>query len=122
MKAEIKIVRVRDFLKTKASGELNLKEAKKLLAEIAELNETSDFHEILVDVRQTTAGLTLSDTYEIVSELGKYRNAFRKKVAILLGPNNDMDKARFLEMCAQNRGYLVNVFDDFEKAVRWMMK
>jgi hypothetical protein len=122
MKVEIKIVKARDFLKTKASGELNLKETKKLLAQIAELHEKSDFHEILVDVRQTTAGLNLSDIYELVTELSKYREAFRKKVAILLGPNNDVNKARFLEMCAQNRGYQVNIFTDFERAVKWLMR
>jgi hypothetical protein len=122
MKAEIKIVKTKDFLKTKATGELNLKESKKVIAQIAELNQKSKFHEILVDIRNTTSVLTLSDIYELVTEIAKNREAFRKKVALLLGPNNDIDKARFLEMCAQNRGFLVNVFDDFEKAVRWLMR
>ena len=122
MKAEVKIVRARDFLKTTASGELNLAGSKKLLAQIAELNETSDFHEILIDIRETTSKMTLSDIYEIVNELTKYRKAFRKKVAILLGPNNDIDKASFLEMCAQNRGFLVKGVDNFEEAITWLMR
>ena len=122
MKAEIKIVKGRDFLKTTASGELNLAGSKQLLAQIAELNEKSDFHEILIDIRGTTSAMTLSDIYEIVCELSKYREAFRKKVAILLGPNNDIDKASFLEMCAQNRGFLVNAVDNFEEAITWLMK
>jgi len=122
MKAEIKIVKARDFLKTKASGELNLAGSKKLLAQIAELNEQSNFHEILIDIRETTSKMTLSDIYEIVTELTKYRKAFRKKVAILMGPNNDIDKANFLEMCAQNRGFLVNAVDNFEEAITWLMR
>lgn len=121
MKAEIKFVKTRDFIKTTASGQLNLTESKKVLTEIARLNSKDELHDVLVDIRETEPGLSLSDIYELVTEVGKHRQAFRKKIAILLGPQHDIDKARFLEMCASNRGYNVNAFDEFEESVNWLM-
>ncbi len=121
MKAEIKFVKTKDFIKTTASGQLNLEQSKIVMAEIARLNAPDDQHDILVDIRDTTSVLTLSDIYELVTELGKHRHSFRKKIAILLGAQHDYDKAKFLEMCAGNRGYTVNIFDEFEDSVTWLM-
>jgi hypothetical protein len=122
MKAEIKFVRTKDFLQTTASGELNLEESLKVLHRIAELNRPDDQHDMLIDIRETTSVLTLSDIYELVTEVGRNRQSFRKKIAILLGPKHDIDKARFLQMTAENRGYRVNVFEDFEDAVKWLVE
>lgn len=121
MKAEIKFVKTKDFIKTTASGQLSLEKSKTVLKEIARLNTPDDLHDLLVDIRDTRPGLSLSDIYELVTEVGNHRQAFRKKIAILLGTQHDIDKARFLEMCASNRGYNVNAFDDFEEAVNWLM-
>jgi GTP:adenosylcobinamide-phosphate guanylyltransferase len=121
MKAEIKFIKSKDFIKTTASGELNLEESKKVMKEIANLNSAQNSHDLLIDIRDTTSILTLSDIYELVLEINKYRNAFKEKIAVLLGPNHDFDKAKFLELVASNRGYNVNTFDDFEKAVQWLM-
>lgn len=121
MKAEIKFIKTKDFLQTTAAGELNLEGSKKVLHKIASLNQPDDLHDMLVDIRETVSVLTLSDIYELVSEVGRHRQSFRKKIAILLGPQHDIDKARFLEMCAQNRGYRVNIFQDFEESVCWLI-
>lgn len=121
MKAEIKFIKSKDFIKTTASGELNLEESKKVMKEIANLNSDQNSHDLLIDIRDTTSILTLSDIYELVLEVNKYRNAFKEKIAVLLGPHHDFDKAKFLELVASNRGYNVNTFDDFEQAVQWLM-
>lgn len=121
MKAEIKFVQTKDFIQTTASGTLNLTGSKKVLSEIERLNKPDHLHDILVDIRDTNPGLSLSDIYELVTEVGNHRHAFRKKIAILLGSQHDIDKARFLEMTASNRGYNVNAFSDFEDAVNWLM-
>ncbi|MCX7878311.1 MAG: hypothetical protein N2510_06670 [Ignavibacteria bacterium] len=122
MKTEVKVIKTKDFIRTKSSGELNLEATKEVLKELSELKTPGEVHEMLVDIRDTISVLTISDIFEMVSEVAsKYRFSFRKKIAILIGPQHDMDKARFLEMCARNRGFIVNVFDDFESAVTWLM-
>lgn len=84
MKAEIKFVKTRDFIKTTASGQLSLEQSKKVLTEIARLNTPDDLHDILVDIRDTIPGLSLSDIYELVTEVGNHRQAFRKKLPYCL--------------------------------------
>jgi hypothetical protein len=121
MKAEIKFVKTKDFIKTTAAGQLNLEESKKVLSELALLNSPDNLHDLLIDIRETVSVLTLSDIYELVAEVGKYRQSFRNNIAILIGSQHDIDKARFLEMCASNRGFSVNVFTDFEESVNWLM-
>ncbi len=121
MKAEIKFVKTKDFIKTTASGQLNLEESKYVLARLAVLNTPDNNHDLLIDIRDTTSVLSLSDIYELVAEVGKQRHAFRAKIAIIIGPQHDLDKAHFLEMCASNRGFTVNVFEDFEDSVNWLM-
>ena len=120
MKTEFKVVKTQDFLKTESSGELNLSETRKVLSKLAELNTEDPVREILIDIRDTTSVLTLSDIYTIASEVGKFRKAFRKKIAVLIGPGHDIDKARFLEMCAGNRGLNVNAFGSYEDALEWL--
>ncbi len=121
MKAEIKFVKTKDFIKTTASGQLNLEESKNVLTKLAILNTPGNTHDLLIDIRDTISVLSLSDIYELVAEVGKHRHAFRAKIAIIIGPQHDIDKARFLEMCASNRGFTVNVFEDFEESVNWLM-
>ena len=121
MKAEIKFVKTKDFIKTTAAGQLNLEESKKVLSELALLNSPDNLHDLLIDIRETVSVLTLSDIYELVAEVGKYRQSFRNNIAILIGSQHDIDKARFLEMCASNSGFSVNVFTDFEESVNWLM-
>lgn len=121
MKADIKFVKMKDFIQTTAEGQLNLEESKKVMEHIVRLNNPDNLHDLLMDIRDTTSVLTLSDIYEIVAEFGRHRNSFKNKIAILIGPQHDIDKARFLEMCASNRGFTVNVLDDFEESVKWLM-
>ncbi|HMT12754.1 MAG TPA: hypothetical protein PKA39_14150 [Ignavibacteria bacterium] len=121
MKAEIKFVKTKDFISTTASGELNLEESKNVLNKLAALIHPDEQHDILVDIRDTVSVLTLSDIYELVTEIGRHRSSFRNKVAILLADHHDFDKAVFLEMCAGNRGFSVNTFTEFEEAVNWLM-
>ncbi len=121
MKAEIKFVKTKDFISTTASGQLNLEESKNVLKKLAAIIHPDEQHDILVDIRDTVSVLTLSDIYELITEIGRNRNSFRNKIAILLADHHDIDKAAFLEMCASNRGFSVNTFNDFEEAVNWLM-
>jgi len=121
MKASIKLVKTKDFISTTASGELNLEESKNVLNKLAALMMPDEQHDILIDIRDTVSVLTLSDIYELVSEVGRHRSSFRNKIAILLADHHDFDKAAFLEMCAGNRGFSVNTFTEFEEAINWLM-
>jgi len=119
MPNDVKVIHTRDFLRTHAEGEVDLALTKKLLADLADLNQEGRF-EILIDAREVTNYLPLEDLYEIVTFLAEHRREFSKKIAVLR-TEIDFDRAHFVKMCARNRGFRVDVFNDYEKAMDWLI-
>ena len=55
MNVSIEIVKAQDFLKTTASGELDLNKCKELLCKIVEKAAEHNKHNILIDIRGTSS-------------------------------------------------------------------
>ncbi len=119
-KVEYKIISANEFLKAKPSGEFDHEESKKMLVEIATLIESPANCEVLLDFRETYGNLTFFDIYEFVAELGKHRSTFRNKTAVLSRDDRQFDNAKFMELCAKNRGFQVKVFTNFEETIDWL--
>jgi len=58
--------------------------------------------------------------YHLATELHLHGDTFRRKVALLVLPGA-YDRASFFETASQNRGFSVNAFTDYEKAIRWIL-
>ncbi|KKK98157.1 hypothetical protein LCGC14_2645570 [marine sediment metagenome] len=125
-KINYKIISANEFLKAKPSGEFDREESKKSLVEIATLAKSPADYEILLDIRQTYGRLTSTDIYEFVAELSKHRHAFRNKIAVLSRSgissidDRQFDNAQFMELCAKNRGLMIEAFTSFEETVDWL--
>ena len=120
MKTSYKLISAKDFIKAHPTGEPDLEQSKKILIELASIAEPPADYEILLDVRESYGNLTLFDMYELVEELGRHRSSFRNKIAFLSRSDHQFDKARFLELCARNRGFQVGAFTDFQETVEWL--
>ncbi len=120
MKTSYKLISAKDFIKTHPTGEPDLKQSKKILVELAAIAKPPADYEILLDVRDSYGTLTLFDMYELVAVLGRHRSSFRNKIAFLTRPDHQFDKAKFLELCARNRGFQVGAFTDFEETIEWL--
>ncbi|MCD6395817.1 MAG: hypothetical protein J7M40_20220 [Planctomycetes bacterium] len=120
METTYKLISAKDFIKTHPTGEPDLEQSKKILIELAAIAEPPADYEILLDARDAYGTLTLFDMYELVTELGRHRSAFRNKIAVLSRPDHQFDKARFLELCARNRGFQVGAFTDFQETIEWL--
>ena len=46
---------------------------------------------------------------------------FAGKWPFLFMPGVNFDRARFFEDASHNRGFSVNAFTDYEKAIRWIL-
>ena len=66
-----KIVNAKDFIKAKPSGITDLEQSKQVLLELAMIAGLSPEHEILIDIRESDAGLTHEELYELIKELEK---------------------------------------------------
>ena len=120
MRVNYKIIQAKDFIKAKPTGELDLDESKKLLGQLAEMEHLIGDHEILMDLREAYGGMDHADLFELVGELGRHKEAFRSKIAVIARDDEQFNKAVFLEMCANIDRFTVMAFTDFEKATNWI--
>ena len=73
-----------------------------------------------MDVREASAQLSAFQIYELVSVLGHAGSWRTWKIAMVYRPKDEFDRAKFFELCAQNRGFQVGAFQEFEAAVAWL--
>ena len=57
MPVNYKIIQARDFIKAKPTGEIDLDESKKVLGQIAQMEQLIGDHEILVDLREVYSNM-----------------------------------------------------------------
>ena len=121
MATKIKIISGKDFIEVTADGIINFTTSKKLIVAVAAAETPPADYELLVDFRDTQSALSTTDIYDLAAELIRHGNTFRRKVALLVRPGINFDQASFFETCASNRGFSVNAFTDYEKAMRWIL-
>jgi hypothetical protein len=121
MATKIKIITASDFLEVTPEGIIDINTSRQLLADIAKAEHHPVDYELLVDFRETECDLSIIDVYQLASELYEHGDTFYRKVALLVLPGIDFDRAQFFETCSHNRGFFVNAFTDYEKAMRWIL-
>ena len=77
---------------------------------------------VLIDLRSMSGGLDTLETYDVAGRELPRQEAVRRvlKSAILDRPEN-IERIRFFETVAVNRGLNVRVFADEETAVEWLL-
>src|SRR3954454_13485833 len=111
MDLSIRVIRANEFLKTTATGELDLQRSKEILLKLAAVNKPPAQHDILLDVRPATGTqMTLVDVAELVEVMLAHRDSFRNKLAILTNQDAPLTRANFMKLYADNRGLRVGAF------------
>jgi hypothetical protein len=121
MATKIKIITAGDFLEVTPDGIINITTSRQLLVDIAKAEHHPVDYELFVDFRDTQSNLSVLDVYQLAAELCQHGDTFRRKVALLVVPGVNFERARFFETCSHNRGFSVNAFTDYEKAMRWIL-
>jgi len=121
MDLNIRIIHGRDFLKTTPTHEVDLETSKQWFLRLAQENAGPRQYDLLIDNRYTTGHLTLSEITELVKVVIEHRDSFRSKIAILAPPGVKFDNAQFGALYANNRGFQVAAFTDFEETMNWLM-
>ena len=121
MDLNLRLIHSKDFLKTTPAGEIDLETSKQFILKFARVNSSPSQYDVLIDTRQTTGTLTLFDMAELVNVMIEHRGSFRSKVAVLTSHGYKFEHAKFMELYANNRGFQIGAFDDFEKAMNWLM-
>jgi hypothetical protein len=121
MATKIKIISAREFLEVTPDGIIDITTSRQLLVDIAKAEQGPIDHELLVDFRDTQSHLSVLDIYQLASELYRYGNAFRRKIALLVTSGVNFEQAQFFETCSKNIGFSINAFTDYEEAIRWIL-
>jgi hypothetical protein len=121
MATKIKIITIRDFLEVTPDGIINMSTSRQLLVDIAKAEHFPVDYDLLIDFRDTQWHMSVSDLYQLAAELCQHGDTFRRKVALLVLPGVNFNPASFLETCSHNRGFSINAFTDYEKAIRWVL-
>ena len=105
-----------------ASGTVDLAASKAALKTLAEDPQFLSSYEVLLDWRDIDCTMSVTDVYEIASYLAHPDTELptHKKIAILVSGSHAFDHAKFLEVCATNRGVHLFAFEDYDKASQWL--
>jgi len=114
-----KIIRVRDFLETTATGKINLETVKRILSTLIEAGGGQSEYNILVDVRQAESIMEDEDLGQIVEYLDHHRESFRNKIAVLYAARRPAHANLFLQ-AARDAGFDFRFFTDYEQAIGWL--
>ena len=121
MATKIKFIHAREFLEVTPAGIINIATSRQLLVDIAKAEQPPVDHELFIDFRNTQSNLSIADLYQLTKEVYEHRDTFHSKIALLVTPGINFDRAAFFEGCAHSRGLLINAFTDYEEAMRWVL-
>ena len=120
MPFDIHIVHPNDFVRLDAQGKLDLDQSCRVLAGLAKTCVARGVPLALLDVRGVQPGqLSLTQLYTLARSFHEIGFSHEHRLAIL-HPYSSTDRAEFFAMCAQDRGYDVGAFDNFEEAIEWL--
>lgn len=119
MATKIKIIRSVDYLSISDDGVIEFEESKLKLLEIAGTKSPPADYEILLDFRRTQWILSTDEIYLLVQVLLEDQDSFRDKIALLLLPGVNFDRAYFNELCSKNELITVQTFTNYEDAIQW---
>ena len=120
MAFDIRVIPIREFMKTDLKGELDVAATRDVLSKIMAACKREKMSRILIDCREASTHSTLTDVWTLARDLGALGVTHENRVAIVNRPKDGFDRGAFLELCATNRGYQLRAFREFELAFSWL--
>ena len=123
MPIELQIIRAPEFIRLGAQGRLDLKASKALLAVLAGACWKRGINQALMDLRALHPGpepvFSPDDLVTLVSTFREIGFTHRQRLAVLYS-SDPHHRASMFASIAKLRGWCVQAFDDFEKAITWL--
>jgi hypothetical protein len=123
MASEIKIYKIKDFVRLSESGEIDLDRSVKMAQKLAAVTTFNLDHNILIDLRKTTVALTsMEDVMKITLEFIQCMPPlFPNKIAnVIPTDENRASLAKKFELCMNIKNINWKFFTDFEQAIEWL--
>ena len=122
MKTRNKAYPLKHLIVMTATGTLDLVASKAALKSLAVDPAFDARCEVLLDLRDIECAMSATDIFELAVHMAAPNPALptQKKIAVLVAGHAAFDHARFLELCAGNRGLSIGAFEDYENADQWL--
>ena len=122
MPRELKIYRIKDFIRKNESGALSQDRIGQIIKEVATAASVHVDLNILLDFRQTTLShASMSDILKGAMELAKHKDVLTNKIANVVPQDKDrIEIAKRAEAAIQFTGMQYKFFTDFEQAIEWL--
>ena len=122
MVSGIKVYKVKDFVRTTQTGNIDLKRSKQLVRDLANAAGFHADHNILIDMRETTISVSsIEDVIKVALEFGSYVSSFKNKIAnIVPDDHKRMLIANRFKACMDMQGFEWEIFTDYEGAIEWL--
>ena len=117
MAVDVRIIPIKEFLRSDVSGTLDLERSLSILRKLVEECKNHNIDRILIDTREATSNASMLDVWTLARKLTP---SGLSRVAVVNRPKEDVERGTFLELCATNRGYRLKAFNDFEAAFTWL--
>jgi hypothetical protein len=125
MPLELQIIRASEFIRVGAHGHFDLVASKAALAEVAMACRKRGINQALLDLRALRPGpkpvFTPADLLELVSTFRDVGFTTQLRLAILY-QTDPFHRARLFAFLSTLRGWTVQAFGDFEKAIAWLSR
>ena len=122
MVSGIKVYKVKDFVRTTQTGNIDLKRSKQLVRELVKVAGSHADHNILIDLRETTVSVSnIVDILEVAREFGNSVSSFKNKIANIVPDDHErMVIAHRFKACMDMQGFEWEIFTDYEGAIEWL--
>lgn len=114
-----KIITAKDFIETTASGELDLKASRKIIARLAQALQSAKDVNILIDVREAFSEISQAEIDQVAGEMLQQLAGFRNKIAIVHSNRRPEEAAR-AKQALRAAGLELDMFTDYQKAIEWL--
>jgi len=123
MASEIKVYKIKDFIRLSESGKIDLDKSIKMVRKLAAVTTFNLDHNILIDLRKTkVAFASMEEAMKITLEFVQCMPpAFTNKIANVIP--NDANRAllaKKFELCMKIQNVNYKFFTDFEQAIEWL--
>jgi hypothetical protein len=77
---------------------------------------------LLVDYRKLQINVRMSEAFNIVKRYETVQPQFKNMVTAAVFDSSGMEFGRYWQEVSRQRGFIIEIFDDFEEAERWLKK
>jgi hypothetical protein len=120
MTHDVRVLSTPALIHVIVKDELDLPTSRRILADIAATVLANPGLPVLVDTRGAHATMSVTDVYQLATELAESGVSHRGRLAVLNSPGREFNRASFLEQLGKNRGLQFRHFHDYQATVGWL--